>query len=112
MTFLALASIVGMVLSPQSSPSVSNGGTKPPTGTNASGAANPKDASDLADVLSLIQSKSGGQQGGGGRFSPPGGSNVRVSSPNTKEQWNPAIAVDPTDRLHLIGAARDDRNYP
>jgi hypothetical protein len=112
MTFPALASVVGLILAPQASPNPASNGTKPSSGAKASGAANPRDAADLADVLSLMQSRSGGQQSGGGRFSPPGGTNVRVSSPSTKSQWMPAIAVDPDDRLHLIGAARDDRNFP
>jgi hypothetical protein len=110
MMFLALTSIVGLILAPQASPNPASNGTTPSSGAKASGAANSNSSPDLADVLSLIQSRSGGQQGGGGRFSPPNGDDVQVSSPDPSLQFAPTIVVDPTDRLHLIGAATDLRS--
>src|SRR5262245_64213083 len=43
-------------------------------------------------------------------LSPPDGDDVQVSSPDTHRQYGPTLAVDPSDRLHLIGAATDLRN--
>jgi hypothetical protein len=43
---------------------------------------------------------------------PPDGDDTQVSSPNSGDQDECPICVDPTDRLHLVGAANDDRAGP
>jgi hypothetical protein len=103
-----LGSCLGLSLAPQAAPKPGNGGTttaaKPGSGKSGG-------APDLGDVLTLLRSQSGGSAGGGGPPpSPPGGTNVQVSSPSTESQFVPQIAVDPSDSLHLIAAASDDRN--
>jgi len=83
MSFLVIAACFGLCLAPQSSPPPSSGGT-----------------------TSGVASKSRG----GGCFSLFGGTNVRVSSPSSDVQFSPMVAVDPADRLHLVGGAIDGRN--
>jgi hypothetical protein len=64
---------------------------------------------DLADIL-LPLAGSAHRSGSFGPPSPPGETNVQVSSPNPAPQFSPIIEVDPTDRRHLIGAAIDRRH--
>jgi BNR repeat protein len=101
---LLFASMLGPCVTPQSPP--------PNGGSTAGAATRSGTAPDLADILTRMRSRSGGQQSGGGRFSPPGGTNVKVSSSSASSQYAPTIAVDPTDPLHLVACALDSRNAP
>ncbi|HET6164709.1 MAG TPA: sialidase family protein [Planctomycetota bacterium] len=113
MTSMLLAPIVALGLVFQSSPPsgaagssgrAGAGGTQ--TGSGTSGATVKKGGHDLADILLPLVDR-----GVGSRDlappSPPTGTNVRVSSSSSGAQVAPVIAIDPTDRLHLIGAALD-----
>jgi len=78
-------------------------------GDATSGVTVKKRGHDLADILVPLA----GSQRRSGSFgppSPPAGSDRRVNSPSGRQQWMPMVAVDPTDRLHLVGTALDNRN--
>jgi hypothetical protein len=79
------------------------------TGSSTTGATVKKGRHDLADIL-LPLAGGATRRDPASPPSPPGGSNVQVSSPNPAAQWSPMVVVDPTDRLHLIGAAIDRRH--
>src|SRR5262245_38310181 len=107
---LLLALVLPVQTSPSSGASGSSAAAGAATGGTAGRSSVRKHDPDLADILLSVAGS--GQRSGGAPPSPPSNRDDRVSPNNAGVPFEPVIAVDPTDRRHLVGAATDRRDTP